>query len=237
MNREGSWPQVSAIGTVTTADRVTSFLRGVYAWMFLGLGVTAVVAFVVASSPAVVNTIASNRALFWALAIAQLGIVFGLSAMVDRLSATAASLLFVVYSALTGVTISFVLLAFTGESVATTFLVTAGMFAAMALYGSTTNRSLAGAGQFFFMGLIGMILASIVGIFWHSGALQFLISFVGVIVFTGLTAYDAQRLKAMAVALPDGRVGSYTVVGALSLYLNFINLFISLLRLFGGRRD
>ena len=140
------------------------------------------------------------------------------------------------YSALNGVTLSVVLLAYTGESVTTTFVVTAGMFGALALFGSTTKRSLAGAGQFFMMGLVGVILASLVGMFWHSDALQFLITIVGVIVFTGLTAWDAQRLKQMALTLPDGQVGAYAVVGALSLYLNFVNLFLMLLRL-QGRRD
>ena len=232
-----SMSEVRAATFPGAADRVTGFLRGVYMWMFVGLGLTALVAFYVASSPAIVMAIAGNRLLFFGLMAAQLGIVFGLSATVNRIAPATASLLFLAYAALTGVTLSVVLLAFTGESVATTFLITAGMFGAMALYGTTTSRSLVGAGQFFFMGLIGMVIASVVGIFWHSSALQFLISFVGVIVFTGLTAYDAQRLKAMALAIPDGRVGSYTVVGALSLYLNFINLFLSLLRLFGNRRD
>jgi len=123
------------------------------------------------------------------------------------------------------------------ESVAMTFMVCAGMFGGLALYGTTTSRSLAGWGQFLFMGLIGVVLASIVGMFWHNDALQFLISIVGVIVFTGLTAWDAQRLKQMALALPEGQVGSYAVVGALSLYLDFINLFLMLLRLTGGRRE
>jgi hypothetical protein len=133
--------------------------------------------------------------------------------------------------------LSVILLMFTGTSIATTFLVTAGMFGALALYGTTTKRSLAGVGQFAFMGLIGVILASLVGFFVHSEALQFVISVVGVIVFTGLTAWDAQKLKAMAVAVPEGRVGSYAVVGALALYLDFINLFLFLLRFMGGRRD
>src|SRR5262249_33480240 len=125
-----------------------------------------------------------------------------------------------------------------GVSIATTFVVTAGMFGALALFGTTTKRSLAGAGQFFFMGLIGLILASIVGMFWHSSALQFVISVVGVIVFTGLTAWDAQRLKLLARAVPEGRFGSYAVGGALSLSLDFINLFLFLLRFLGvGRRD
>ena len=111
------------------------------------------------------------------------------------------------------------------------------MFGALALYGPSTNRSLAGVGQFMFMGLIGLVLASIVGIFWQNDALQFVIAFIGVIVFTGLTAWDAQRLKAMALSLPDGQVGCYAIVGALSLYLDFVNLFLSLLRFTGSRRD
>ncbi len=134
-------------------------------------------------------------------------------------------------------TLSVLVLAYTGTSIATTFVVTAGMFGALALYGTTTSRSLAGAGQFLFMGLIGLVLASIVGMFWQNSALQFLISVVGVIVFTGLTAWDAQRLKQMAVTVPESQLGSYAILGALALYLDFINLFIFLLRFMGGRRD
>jgi FtsH-binding integral membrane protein len=182
-------------------------------------------------------SIATNRPVFWGLMIAQLGIVFVLSARVQRMAPATASLLFIVYSALTGVTLSFVLLAYTGESVATTFMVTAGMFGALAMYGTVTARNLQGFGQFLFMGLIGVVLASIVGIFWHSDALQFVISFIGVIVFTGLAAYDAQRMKAMALAMPAGQTGSYAIVGALALYLDFINLFLFLLRFLGNRRD
>jgi FtsH-binding integral membrane protein len=190
----------------------------------------------VAATPAIVNAIAGNRVLFWAIVIAQFGIVLLLSARVQSLAASTASMLFIAYSALTGVTLSFVLLVFTGESIATTFLVTAGMFGALAAYGTFTSRSLAGWGQFLFMGLIGVVLASIVGIFWQSNALQFLITFAGVIVFTGLTAYDANRLRAMAMAMPAGQVGAYAIVGALALYLDFINLFLMLLRIFGDRR-
>ena len=222
--------------SVYAAERVTAFLRGVYGWMCAGLAITAMVAFVVASSPTLVLTIASNRILFWGLALAQLGIVVYLSARVARMAPGTASLLFLAYSALTGLTLSFVLLAFTGASLTTTFVVTAGMFGALALYGTTTGRSLAGWGQFLFMGLIGVVLASIVSIFWHNDGLQFVISFIGVIVFTGLTAYDAQRLKAMALATPEGQAGSYTILGALTLYLDFINLFLFLLRFTGSRR-
>jgi len=218
-------------------ERISAFLRSVYGWMCVGLGITAVTAFVIAASPDVVFAIARNRLLFWGLMIAQLGLVFTLSARVDRMSPGVASVLFIAYSALTGVTMSFVLLAFTATSVATTFVVTAGMFGALALYGTATSRSLAGLGPLLFMGLIGIVLASVVGIFWHSDALQFVISFIGVIVFTGLTAYDAQRLKAMALAMPSGHTTSYAIVGALALYLDFINLFLFLLRLFGNRRN
>jgi len=145
--------------------------------------------------------------------------------------------LFLVYSALNGVTLSLILLAYTQQSVASTFVVCAVMFGSLALYGSTTPRSLAGVGQFAFMGLIGLIVAMVVGMFWHNDAMQFVIACAGVVVFTCLTAWDAQRLKAMALSLPDGSVGSYTIVGALSLYLDFINLFLFLLRFLGGRRD
>jgi FtsH-binding integral membrane protein len=220
-----------------TAERVSAFLRAVYGWMAVGLGVTAVMAFFVASSPALINALVANRIVFFALMIGELGLVFYLSARVDKLAPSTASGLFLLYSALNGITLSVILLAYTGESIATTFVVTAGMFGGVAVFGSVTKRSLAGVGQFMMMGLIGLILASIVGIFWHNDALQFLISVVGVIVFTGLTAWDAQRLKQMGAAIAEGQAGSYAVVGALSLYLNFINLFLMLLRFTGTRRE
>ena len=228
-----TWTTASS---TAAAERVSAFLWKVYAWMAIGLGLTAIVAYLVASSPDLLRVLVLNRIVFFGLIIAELGLVFFISARADRLTPQAAAGLFALYSGLNGVTLSVVLIAYTGESVTTTFIVTAGMFGALALFGSTTKRSLAGMGQFMMMGLIGLILASIVGLFWQSDALQFLISVVGVIVFTGLTAYDAQRLKQMALSLPDGQVGSYAIVGALSLYLDFINLFLMLLR-FTGRRD
>jgi hypothetical protein len=205
--------------------------------MCAGLLVTATTAFFVASSPALVRAVFGNRLLFWGLIIAQLGVVFTLSARVQRLAPATASVLFIAYSALTGVTLSSVLLAFTGESIATTFVVTAGMFGALALWGTVTPRNLQGFGQFLFMGVVGIVLASLASIFWPSDGLQFMISFIGVIVFSGLAAYDAQRLKSMALALPAGQTGSYAIVGALSLYLDFVNLFLFLLRFTGSRRD
>jgi FtsH-binding integral membrane protein len=205
--------------------------------MFAGLLVTSLTAFVVASSPALIEAVILNRMVFWVLILAQLGLVFFLSARVEHMAPTTAAGLFILYSALTGVTASVILLVYSGSSIASTFVITAGMFGALAVFGTITRKDISGWGSFLFMGLIGLILASIVGIFWQNDALQFVISIIGVFIFTGLTAYDAQRLKHMALALPDGRVGSFAVVGALSLYLDFINLFFFLLRLLGGRRD
>jgi len=219
------------------AESVTAFLRKVYGWMFAGLGITAAVAFVVAGSPTLIRTILGNPILFIAMIVAELGLVVVLSARVDRMAARTAAILFVTYSALNGVLFSAILLTFTGASIATTFLVTAGMFGALALYGTATRRSLAGVGQFVFMGLIGLVIAIVVGFFWKAPALQFVISVVGVLVFTGLTAWDAQRLKAMAAVTPDDRIAGRSIVGALALYLDFVNLFLFLLRFLGARRD
>lgn len=219
------------------AGQTSTFLNAVYGWMCFGLAVTAGTAWYTASSPTLVRNIVTNGPVFWGLAFVQLAIVFVLSSRVQQLSSTSAALLFICYSALTGLTLSFLLLAYTGESIATTFVVSAGAFAGLAIYGTTTRRSLSGLGQFLFMGLLGVVLASIVGIFWHSDALQFVLSVVGVIVFAGLTAYDAQRLAAMAREAPSGDVSSYAIVGALALYLDFMNLFLFLLRFTGNRRQ
>ena len=232
-----SWNQSSSVPVSLSDERVTSFLSKVYLWMFVGLLITAGTAFVVASSPTLVATFILNRMLFLVLAFAQLGLVFYLSARVAKMAPTTAAALFMLYSALVGVTTSVILFVYTASSITSTFIVTAGMFGATAIFGTITKRSLAGVGQFMFMGLIGLLLAFVVGIFWQNSALQFVITVVGIIVFTGLTAWDAQRLKHMATVLPDGQVGSYAVVGALSLYLDFINLFFMLLRLSGGRRN
>jgi FtsH-binding integral membrane protein len=237
MDRFGMTPSSAFQPVPLTAERATAFLRSVYGWMFVGLGITAAVALGVAGSPALLQAIVSNPMIFFGLVIAELALVFVLSARVQKLAPTTASGLFLVYSALNGATLSFIFLAYAGASIASTFVIAAGMFGALALYGSTTKRSLAGLGHFVGMGLIGLFLAILVGFFWHSSGLQFAISVVGVIVFTGLTAWDAQRLKLMAAALPEGQTGSYAIVGALSLYLDFINLFLFLLRFLGGRRD
>jgi hypothetical protein len=229
-------PQVIDVAGSREDAAVAEFLRGVYGWMCGGLAVTAFTAWVVANSPSIATAIFRNSILFWAIVIAQFGIVIMLSARVNKLAASTASALFIVYSALTGVTLSFVLLLYTGESVASTFIVAGSMFGGLALYGTTTRRNLSGVGQFMFMGLIGLVVASLIGMFWHNDGLQFMISLVGVVVFAGLTAWDAQRLKSMALATNTGGTSAYTIVGALALYLDFVNLFLFLLRFLGGRR-
>jgi hypothetical protein len=223
--------------SIAEAERISGFLSKTYGWMFIGLGITAAVAFFVASSPAILSVLFGNAIARWGLFIVTLGMVWYLSARVDTIAPGTASMLFTVYSALMGTMLSGIFLMYTGGSIATTFVTTSAMFGALALYGTVTKRSLAGVGQFAFMGLIGVVIASVIGIFWHNSMLQFVISVCGVVVFTGLTAWDAQKLKQMALALPDGRTGSYAIVGALALYLDFINLFLFLLRLFGNRRD
>jgi FtsH-binding integral membrane protein len=236
-------PMSSPISTAQTAAaeqaqavRVSAFLKTVYGWMFVGLAITAVVAWAVAGSPALVQALRGNRLLFWAVLLAPLGFVWYLGARVATLSPGTAATLFAVYAGLNGITFSFILLAYTGTSIANTFFTTSAMFGALALYGTITRRSFSGIGQFAFMGLIGVLIASIIGIFWQNDMFQFVLSVCGVVVFAGLTMWDAQKLRAMALALPEGQVGSYAVVGALSLYLDFINLFLFLLRLFGRRR-
>ncbi len=229
--------------TTRTAPRtevLNAFMRGVYQWMAGGLTLTAVTAYVVASSPALVQAIFGNPLLFWGLIIAEFGLVMGISAGISKLSASTASGLFLLYSGLNGVTLSAILLAYTGSSVVGTFVICAGMFGAMSVYGMVTNKDLTSVGSFMFMGLIGIILASVVNIFLRSQALDFAISGIGVLVFVGLTAYDTQKLKIMGQSAPleDGTaIRRGTILGALTLYLDFINLFLMLLRFFGQARD
>ncbi|MGA8890927.1 MAG: Bax inhibitor-1/YccA family protein [Anaeromyxobacteraceae bacterium] len=217
------------------SDVERRFMASVYRWMTLGLLVTAGVAFYVASTPSVLQVVFGNKMVFWGLVIAQFGLVIALSAAVNKLSAGTAGALFLLYSALTGATISVVLLAYTGASVASAFAVTAGTFLAMSIYGTVTKRDLTSWSAFLFMGLIGVVIASVVNIFTKSSMVSWVISAAAVVVFTGLTAYDTQRLRRMAVA--GSSIAALPVNGALSLYLNFINLFLSILNIFGGRRN
>jgi FtsH-binding integral membrane protein len=226
--------------TAPRAEALNAFMRGVYQWMAGGLGLTAITAYLVASSPALIQAIFGNQILFWGLIIAEFGLVMWISAGIGRLSASMASGLFLLYSGLNGVTLSAILLAYTGSSVVGTFVICAGMFGAMSVYGMVTKKDLTSLGSFMFMGLIGIILASVVNIFLRSPGLEFAISGIGVLVFVGLTAYDTQKLKEMGQTAPmeDGTaVRRGTILGALTLYLDFINLFLMLLRFFGQGRE
>lgn len=232
----------SAVGAVTasraTVDVQARVINQVYTWMTLGLALTATVGYYVAESEVLKNLISSNSLIVIGLVVAQLGIVVGLSAGINRLSGSAATGLFILYSALTGLTFSVVFMAYTYSSIASTFFVTAGTFAAMSVFGHTTKRDLTKLGSIAFMALIGIILASLVNMFMQNSMLEFGISVIGVLLFTGLTAYDAQRIKEMAAMVSDGESeAKVSVMGALSLYLNFINLFLMLLRFLGVARN
>lgn len=209
-------------------------VRQVYAWMGAGLLITALAAMVTISSPELLKAVFSNRIVFYGLILGELGLVIGLTSAINRLSSTAATGMFLAYSALNGVTLSLIFLVYTAESVASTFLVAAAMFGSMSLYGAVTRRDLTSWGSFLFMGLIGVVIASLVNIFVASNALSWVLSCCGVIVFTGLTAYDTWKIKALAASGAAGRKPA--ILGALTLYLDFINLFLMLLRLMGRRR-
>lgn len=217
----------------------TIFLAKVFNWMAMGLAITGGIAYFVAASGMVRSLIASP--IFFILVLAELGLVFFLSARIDKIQPGTATGLFVGYSALNGITLSTIFLAYTHASIAVTFLVTSGMFAAMAVYGMVTKRDLSGMGSFMFMGLIGIILASIVNIFLKSSGLYWAISAIGVLVFVGLTAYDVQKIKNIGeegiMQQGEAAIRKGAIIGALALYLDFINLFLMLLRFFGGNRD
>ncbi|MCF8119506.1 MAG: Bax inhibitor-1/YccA family protein [Deltaproteobacteria bacterium] len=220
---------------------VNDFVRSVYNWMGGGLALTAVVALYVSSNETLMRLIFGNPILFFVLIFAELGLVFSISGMVQRMSATTATGLFMLYSALNGVTLSFIFLAYTQTSIVSTFFICAGTFVGCSIYGWTTKKDLTSWRGFLMMGLIGIIIASLVNMFIQSSAMHMLISYIGVIVFVGLTAYDTQKLKNMALTQPAGTDGAVVrkgaILGALSLYLDFINLFLLLLRIFGTGRD
>lgn len=215
-----------------TADQTEAFLGRVYRWMAVGLGITGVTAMGIASSPEALALIFGTP-LYFGLIIAQLLLVMAFSPLVGRVSSLVAGGLFSVYAALTGATLSVIFLRYQLGSIATAFFVTAGSFAGLSAYGLLTRRSLTSWGSFLFMGLFGVVIASVVNMFIGSGAIAWIVSLASVVVFTGLIAYDTQKLKDLApVAGPNGAIH-----GALLLYLDFINLFLALLRLFGSRRD
>jgi len=221
--------------------RVNEFIRSVYNWMAIGLGLTGFVAFYVANNPTLQRLIFGNQILFFGLIIGELALVFIISARIQKMQASTATALFILYSALNGATLSFVFLIYTASSITSTFFICAGTFVACSIYGWTTKRDLTSMGGFMAMGLIGIIIASVVNMFFRSSGMSMIISYIGVIVFVGLTAYDTQHLKTMALTQPAGLeagvVRKGAIMGALKLYLDFINLFLMLLRILGGNRN
>ncbi|WNG38326.1 Bax inhibitor-1/YccA family protein [Archangium minus] len=229
----GWQPARAEVNDVLVQESRRAFMSRVYGWMFAGLAVTGLVALFTASSPQTVMQVAQFR---WVLFIAQIGLVFALSGLASRLSGAVAGALFVAYSVLTGLTFSVLFYIYTSGSIANAFLLAAGTFGAMSAFATITKKDLSGWSTFLFMGLIGVLIASVVQIFWPSPMLNFVVGCAGVIVFAGLTAYDTQKLREMHAASGYSSAAALSIVGALTLYLDFINLFLSLLRLFGDRR-
>lgn len=216
-----------------------TFISKVYSWMSLALLVTGAVAAYVASSDALIEAFIGNRMLFYALLFGEIALVWVISAAIDRLSATAATALFILYAVINGLTLSVIFLSYTASSIGTTFFVTAGTFAVMSIYGYTTKRDLTSWGNLLLMALIGLIIASVVNLFWQNPVFYWICTYVGILLFVGLTAYDTQKIKEYGA---QGFADSETmqkgaVIGALSLYLDFINLFLYILRLLGNRRN
>ena len=217
------------------------FIRSVYNWMAIGLGLTGLVAFYVSNNEALQKIILGNQLLFFGLLIGQLALVFTISARVHKMQASTAAGLFVLYAALNGVVFSSIFLIYTKSSITSTFFICAVTFVVCSMYGMTTNRDLTSFGGFMIMGLIGIIVASVVNVFIRSSGMSMIISYIGVIVFVGLTAYDTQKLKAMALSQPEGLstavIRKGAILGALTLYLDFINLFLMLLRILGSSKE
>lgn len=219
-----------------SSSRVQTYMSHVYGWMTVGLLLTAMIAWFASTNVHLMRVLYN---IMWVLLIAELGLVFVISGLINRLSGAAATTLFMLYSVLNGCTFSIYFLVYTSSSIASVFFITAGMFGALAFYGYTTKRDLSGFGRFLFMGLVGIIIASIVNIFLQSEPLMWAVTYIGVFVFAGLTAYDTQKLKELGenISQDDPNMfRRYVILGALTLYLDFINLFILLLRIFADRR-
>jgi len=233
INPQNAWISAS---TAETEARVREFLKSVYLWMFGGLLLTSLASLLVVSSPALQQLIFGNRLVMFGLIGAELVSVIALSAGINRFSPATAASLFLGYSFLNGLTLSVILWIYTQQSVVQAFVIAAGMFGAMSVYGAVTKRDLTGMGTFLRMGVFGLLIAMIANFFFRSSAFSLAISLVGVVIFTGLTAWDTQRLRTMAVSMSPGQESKAAVYGALKLYLDFVNLFLFLLRLFGNRR-
>lgn len=227
-------PAWISASTAETGMRVRAFIRSVYAWMFGGLLLTAFASVWVVTSPAM-QQVVRNPVVLIVLIIAEFGLVFAISAGLRRFSAATAASMFLVYALLNGLTLSFIFWAYTASSIVQAFVVAGGMFGAMSVYGMATKRDLTSWGSFFFMGLIGIVICAVVNLFLHSSGLSFIISIIGVFVFVGLTAWDTQKLKSYAT-VGGPMQENLAIFGALALYLDFVNLFLFLLRILGDRR-
>lgn len=223
------------IAEYPSTGQLNAVMRGVYLKMTLGLLVSAFTAFFAASSPAVINIFAQHSGFMWLLLIAEVGLVIGISSGINKMSSGVATLLFYLFAVVNGLALFPIFFAYTAVSIYKTFFITAGVFGAMTVYGYFTTQDLTRWGAFLFMALIGLIIVSVVNIFLHSSGLQWIISGAGVLIFIGLTAWDTQTIKRMALAAPADSLGKVATIGALSLYLDFINLFLYLLRFFGNR--
>ena len=227
------------IGNYASKAAQSTLLRSVYVWMTLALVITGFVSMYVAQSYQLVSFIFGNRLALWGMLIAELAVVFYLSARINSISFTKATVMFIIYSILNGATLASIVLVYTMSSIASTFFVAAGTFGVMALYGYVTKSDLTRIGNICLMALIGLIIATLVSMFWQNSMLQMIITYVGVILFVGLTAYDSQKIKRLLTA--DGievteETQKIALLGALTLYLDFINLFLYLLRLLGDRK-
>ena len=239
-----SFMEQSARSAMSTADQVsatTSFINRVYGWMSAGLVISGIIAYLIGTAPGMAETLQNNSILLIGAFIGQIVLVIAISAGINKMSSAAATGCFLLYSALTGVTLSLVFLQFSMTVIATTFFVTSVTFGAMSVYGYVTKRDLTSIGNLCFMALFGIIIASIVNMFVASDILYWGVTYLGILIFVGLTAYDTQKIKEMSMALGDelsvSETGKkYAILGALELYLDFINLFLLLLRLIGGRK-
>jgi hypothetical protein len=216
---------------------VPALIRKVYTWMAMALAITGITAYGVSISPNLVNLIFSSKMVFFGIIIAELALVLILSARLHKLSLSTATLMFILYSVLNGVTLSSIFLIYTTSSIATTFFISAGTFGAMSLYGAVTKTDLSSIGKILYMALIGLIIATVVNMFMHSSGFDIIISYAGVLIFVGLTAWDTQKIKLMLAEADymDEGAQKLALIGALTLYLDFINLFIYLLRILGKR--
>lgn len=224
--------------SLSIAEASSLLMRKVYLWMTLALVITGVTAYGVATSPGILQMIFGNTVLFWGLLIAEVGLVYVISNAINKLSLTTATLLFVLYSVINGATLSVIFMIYTAESITNVFFITAATFGLMSLIGYTTKTDLSSIGKMLLMGLIGLIIATIVNLFIGSSVLNMIISYVGVLIFVGLTAYDTQKIKNMFAEAQDAGefMQKIALIGALTLYLDFINLFVHLLRILGDRK-